>query len=397
MKCDLLLKGGTVVDPANALHGTMDVAVGEGRIVAIASQLPHAAAGRVVDVRGSIVTAGLVDLHTHCYWGATYWGIDPDPVAARTGVTTWVDAGSAGAFNFPGFRRYVFEASTARTFAFLNISTIGLVAPTHELANLAYCDVVEGATIVEANRDCIRGIKVRVDRWTTGEAGIEGLRRARTLADQVGLPLMVHIGTAPPTLQEISAFLRTGDILTHCFTGQDNRLVDAAGAALSAALRLRERGVLLDTGHGSGSFSFGSAEALLGAGITPDVISSDMHQLSRIGHMRDLPTTLSKFLALGMRLDEVIACATIRPAMAIGRDDLGTLGVGARADIAVFDIEEGSFEFYDTTSAERRGSVRLVNTATFVGGHEFPQLQEPAPAPWAVRDLGSTQPGLRGP
>lgn len=382
MAYDLLLKGGTIVDPAHGVHAMLNVAVRDGRIAAVLSDL--SSAKHVLDVRGSLVTPGLVDLHTHCYWGATYWGIEPDPIAAATGVTTWVDAGSAGAYNFAAFRRHVVEACKVRAYAFLNVSAIGLVAPTGELANLAYCDVDAGEATVKANRDCIRGIKARVDRNTTGEAGIDGLRRARILADRVGLPLMVHVATAPPHLQEISAFLRSGDILTHCCTGQDNRLVDTAGDLIAAARQMRDRGVIFDVGHGSGSFSFTSAEALLGAGMAPDVISSDMHQLSRIGPMRDLPTTLSKFLNLGMSLDDAIARATVRAARAIGKDDIGTLGVGAHADIAVFDLEERPVSFLDTASEERNGTVRLVNTATFVSGRRLPRRREMQPAAWAT-------------
>jgi dihydroorotase len=339
-------------------------------------------AERVLDLRGSLITPGLVDLHTHCYWGATYWGIEPDPVAARTGVTTWVDAGSAGAYNFPAFRRYVHQSARVRALSFLNVSAVGLTAPTNELANPAYCDIEIGQLIVESNRDCIRGIKARVDRWTTGETGIEGLRRARALADRVKLPLMVHVATAPPHMPEIADFLRPGDILTHCFTGQDNRLVDAAGNVLPLARALRDRAVIFDIGHGGGSFSYDSAEALLAAGIKPDVISSDIHQLSRIGPMRDLPTTLSKFLNLGLSLDEVIACATVRPAAAIGESGIGTLSVGARADIAAFRLEEGPFTFHDCESQARQGTVRLVNTATFVAGKRLRRSAELPPAPW---------------
>jgi dihydroorotase len=197
IRYDLLIRGGTVIDPANGRHEIADVAVAGGRIAAVGPDLPGEAA-EVADARGLLVTPGLVDLHTHCYWGATYWGIEADPVAARTGVTTWLDAGSAGAFTFPGFRRYAAEASRARVFALLNISSIGLVARTAELANLEYCDVDLGALLVEGNRDLILGIKARVDRFTTVSTGVEGLRRARALADRVRLPLMVHIATAPP-------------------------------------------------------------------------------------------------------------------------------------------------------------------------------------------------------
>ncbi len=386
MAYDLVLKGGTVVDPGNAVHAPLDVAVRDGCVAAVSADVPTGEADVVLDMRGCLIAPGLIDLHTHCYWGATYWGIEPDPVSARSGVTTWVDAGSAGAYNFPAFRRYVVEASRSRVLALLNVSTIGLVAPTYELTNPAYCDVDAGEIVVEANRDCIRGIKARVDRATTGEIGVEGLRRARMLADRVRLPLMVHIASAPPHLQEIAGFLRAGDILTHCFTGQDNRLVDPAGNVLPMAKGLRDIGVMLDIGHGSGSFSFASAEALLAGGIAPDIISSDIHQLSRIGAMCDLPTTLSKFLHLGMSLDAVIASATVRPAAAIGERALGTLSVGSRADIAVFQLEYGEFTYSDTAWQSRQGSVRLVSAATFVGGERLPRLEERPPAPWVARD-----------
>lgn len=393
---DLLIRGGEVIDPANERYGVFDVAVSNGVISDVAPDLPASDAARVVDAHGQYVTPGLVDLHTHCYWGATYWGIEADPVAARGGVTTWLDVGSAGAYSFPGFRRYAVEASRARLFALLNISAIGLIARTYELSNLDYCDVDLGALIVEANRDVILGVKARVDRDTTRGAGLEPLRRARNLADRVRLPLMVHIATAPPGLADIADLLRPGDILTHCCTGHDNRLVDDQGAVPPFMRRLWEQGVVLDVGHGSGSFSYASAEAMLRAGVVPDVISSDIHQQSVLGPMYDLPTTLSKFLNLGMSLREVIARATARPAAAMGRPDLGTLGVGAPADIALFRLEEGDYAFYDVFMQSRRGAVRLVNTATYVAGTLLPRLPERPPAPWVSRDFDPVQrPALR--
>jgi dihydroorotase len=192
MAYDLLIRGGIIVDPVSGQQLTSDIAVSSGRITAIAADLSGASAAQVADARDQYVTPGLVDLHTHCYWGATYWGIEADPVAARTGVTTWVDAGSAGAYSFPGFRRYVVEASRTRVFAFLHISSIGLIARTYESSNLDYCDVELATTIIEANRDVIVGIKVRMDRDSTRGTGLEPMRRARQLADRTKLPLMVH-------------------------------------------------------------------------------------------------------------------------------------------------------------------------------------------------------------
>jgi dihydroorotase len=396
MAYDLLIRGGTVIDPANGREGTYDVAVSGGAIAAVERELPGAEAATVVEAAGHYVTPGLIDLHTHCYWGATYWGIEADPVAARSGVTTWLDVGSAGAYTFPGFRRYVAEANRARTLALLNISAIGLVANTYELANVDYLDVELGATIIEANRDLILGVKARIDANTTRGTGLEGLRRARLLADRVNLPLMVHIGLAPPALQEIAGLMRPGDILTHCCTGQDNRVVDTDGQPYAYIRELWQRGVVLDVGHGAGSFSYASAEAMLAAGMVPDVISSDIHQLAVLGPMYDLPTTISKFLNLGMPLPDAIERATVRPARAMGRLDLGTLSVGAPADIALFRIEEGDYTFYDIFMQARRGTMRLTNSATFVDGALLPRREELPPAPWVARDWDPRQRALLG-
>lgn len=384
MAFDLLIKGGEVIDPGAGLVGRLDVGVSGGRVTAVAPDLPADQAGRVIDATGLIVTPGLVDLHTHIYWGATFWGIEADPVAARSGVTTWLDVGSAGAYNFHGFRRYVAESNRARCFALLNLSSIGLVANTYEFANLDYCDVDLAAMIVERNRDLILGIKARIDSSTTRGTGIEPLRRARALADRVGLPLMVHIGAAPPHLSEILALMKPGDILTHCFTGHANRIIDPERRVLPDVKRLWDAGLILDIGHGTGSFSFDTAEAMLAQGLPPDVISTDIHQMARQGPMYDMPTTLSKFLTLGMSLPAVIERATSRPARAMGRPDLGTLKPGAVADLAIFRLEQGQFTYYDIFMEPRTGTQRLVNTATFIAGEQLEHLPERPPEPFAT-------------
>lgn len=381
---DLLIHGGHVIDPANDLDAPADVAICDGRIAAVAPSLDPSQARQVIDAAGQIVTPGLVDLHTHIYWGATYWGIEADPVAARSGATTWVDAGSAGAYSFPGFRQFICAASRVRTFAFLNLSAIGLIAPTWEFANLDYCDVDLAIRTVEENRDLIVGIKARIDHNTTRGVGIRPLHLARALADRVALPLMVHIGNGPPTLEEIVALLRPGDILTHCFTGGTHRLLSAEGRLSPIARELQLRGVLLDIGHGTGSFSYRTAEAALQEGVLPDVISSDIHQLSVQGPMFDLPTTLSKFLNLGMALPDVIDRATRRPALAIGKPELGTLHPGSPGDVAIFRIEEGDCTFFDVEMNARRGNRRLTCTTTIVGGMALPRMPERPPAIWAI-------------
>ncbi len=373
-----------MVDPGAGLQGALDVAIRDGRIAEVAPNLDRSQARHVVDATGGIVTSGLVDLHTHVYWGATYWGIEADPVAARTGVTTWLDVGSSGSYSWPAFRRFLIEPSKSRIFALLNASSIGLIAPTWEFSNLDYLDLDLAETIVNANRDLILGIKARIDSSTTRGVGIRPLELARELADRVGLPLMTHIGIGPPTLAEVASLLRPGDILTHCFTGNSMKIVDDAGVPDSAIMELHERGLILDIGHGTGSFSYDTAEAMLAAGVKPDVISSDIHQMAIQGPMFDLPTTLSKFLNLGLTLPEVIERATSRPAAAMRRPDLGTLKPGSVADVAIFALEEGEYIFRDVRMNPRRGSVRLINTLTMIDGEVLERTPELPLQPWSA-------------
>jgi dihydroorotase len=381
---DSLITGGHVIDPANNHTEIADVAIKDGRIAQVAAGIPPSRAARVIDAAGQFVTPGLIDLHTHVYWGVTYWGIEPDPVAARSGVTTWLDVGSAGAYTFPGFRRWVAEPAKSRVFALLNLSSIGLVAPTWELSNIDYCNIELGQMIVERNRDLILGIKARIDAFTTRGTGIAPLIKARELADLVDLPLMVHIGTSPPALAEIVEYLRPGDILTHCFTGQPNKIVDDGGVVVPSIKELHDRGLVLDIGHGAGSFSFNTAEQMLGQGIPPDVISTDIHQLAIQGPCYDMPVTLSKFLNLGMSIEQVIACATVNPARAMRKPELGTLCAGSVADVAMFRIEDGEFTFQDIHMNERAGTRLLVNTMTMIDGEILARADELPLQPWAA-------------
>jgi dihydroorotase len=383
MRFDLLIKGGEVVDPGASYRGNLDVAIKRDRIAAVDADIPAASAFRVVDAGGQYVTPGLVDLHTHVYHGATYWGIHADPVAARSGVTTWLDVGSAGGYNFPGFREFIARPSTARIYALLNISSIGLTAPTFELANLDYCDVDLCCRLIDLNRDLVLGLKARIDRNTTRSTGIAPLQRAREAADRCEMPLMIHIGWGPPALADVLRYMKPGDILTHCFTGGDMRIVDEGGRLRDEARRVWDSGVIMDIGHGAGSFSFETAEALMAEGYRPDVISSDIHQLSIHGPMFDLPTCLSKFMLLGMDFAETIQAATARPAQVMGlQDEVGTLKPGARADVALFRIEEGAFTFYDIHMNARSGKELVRNTLTIVNGRELPVTADGPTAPW---------------
>lgn len=373
---DLLVAGGTLIDPATGKNGAFDVAVKDGKVAAVAPNIDKSLATNVHDATGHYVTPGLVDLHTHVYWGATYWGIEPDPVAARSGVTTWLDVGTAGGYSWAGFREFIIEKSKSRIFALLNLSSIGLIAPSWELANPDYWDVDLAEMIINDNRDLIVGVKARIDQNTTRGVGIAPLVKARELADRVGQPLMVHIGGGPPSLDEILEYVRPGDILTHCFTGNPNKIVDDNGEINANIQRLHDQGLILDIGHGTGSFSFETAEATLAKGFLPDVISTDIHQMAIQGPMFDMPTTLSKFLLLGMSLEQVIEAASIKAAKAVNLEGLGTLEVGAHGDISTWTIDEGEFTFSDVHMNIRKGNQLLVNQATFIGGELLPHAPE---------------------
>jgi dihydroorotase len=366
MTYDLLLAGGT-----SAVDGAaFDVAIADGRIAAVGPALRHDAR-TVVDVGGRLLTAGLIDLHTHV--GPGYWGIAPDPIAWYTGVTTWVDAGSAGAYTLDGLRRVV-ATTEVRVPALLNVSAVGLAGRTGESRDLAACDVGLAVDTVQANRELIRGIKVRIDRETVGSNGVEPLRRGLAAAEACGIPVMVHIGAAPPPLDRVLELLRPGDIVTHCASG----IAAPLGSAVREAVA---RGVLLDIGHGSGGFAFDVLERQLDAGLRPYTISTDLHARSLYGPVFDLPTTMAKLLAVGLPLAEVLAAVTEHPARALGLAG-GTLAIGAPADLAVFEVREGDFEVTDAHRQVRRAPLRLVNEATYVGGRLLtPKLPGPVP-PW---------------
>jgi dihydroorotase len=360
MTWDLLLTGG---DP-------FDVAVTDGRIAATGRSLPHDAA-TVVDATGRLVTPGLIDLHTHV--GPGYWGIDPDPVAWRTGVTTWVDAGSAGAYTVDGLRR-VAAGAEVRIAALLNISAIGLAGRTGESRDLANCDVGLAVDTIRRHRDLIRGVKVRIDRETVGDNGLEPLRRALTAAGAANVPVMVHVGAAPPSVDDVAGLLRPGDIITHCASG-------IAAPLGPAVLEAAARGVLLDLGHGSGGFAFDVLERQLELGLTPFTVSTDLHARSLHGPAFDLPTTMARLLAVGIPLPTVIDAATVNPARALGLSG-GTLAVGAPADLAVWTLESGNFPVFDAHLQERESPLRLVNQATYVRGRLLPPRLSAPVHPW---------------
>ena len=383
MKFDLLITGGHVIDPATGVDKHADVAVRAGRIASIDENIPADSASTVIDAHDQLVTPGLIDLHTHVYWGATFWGVRADPIASRSGVTTFVDAGSAGAYTLAGFREFIIKPANVRIYALLNISVLGLVAHVHELEQIDHCDTAMFLKVAHLYREIIAGVKVRMERRTVGTNGLEPLRRARLVAEECGIPVMVHIAESPPSLPEVLGLMKPGDILTHCFTGQNMKIVDEKGKLLDAAKRAWDSGVVMDIGHGRGSFSYETAEALAGAGLWPDVISTDLHQFSISGPMFDLPTCLSKLLNLGMPLRQVIRSVTQRPAEVLGlQHEIGSLAPGRRADITLLRLEEGRFTFHDNFGIRREGRQMLRSTLTIVDGRPMPTLAADPLPPW---------------
>jgi dihydroorotase len=372
MRGELVLRGGRVIDPSQSIDRVLDVAFADGRVLALGEGLVvEGAADR--DVSGKIVTPGLIDLHTHVYWGGTSLGIDAEEFARKSGVTTCVDTGSAGPGNFPGFRKHVIEPSAIRILAYLHVSFAGIfafssrvmVGESHDIRLMAARDAVE---VVEANRDVIIGIKVRIGRVASGPSGIAPLDIALQVADETGLPMMVHIDEPPPSYEAVVERLRPGDVLTHCFRPFPNAPVTGEGKVKPAVLAARERGVIFDIGHGKGSFSFKTARAMLGQGFKPDTISSDVHALCINGPAYDQVTTLSKLLCLGMPLDEVIAASTVAAAEALRRPELGTLRPGSVGDATVLDLRAGEFAYEDVLGEVMTGEQRIVSEGVVVAG-----------------------------
>jgi dihydroorotase len=363
MSHDLILKGGRVIDPSQNHDGVIDVAFTNGKVSGFGKDLKGAADIR--DVSGYIVTPGLIDMHTHVYWGGTSLGIDADEFARTSGVTTSVDTGSAGPGNWPGFREHVIERSQARILAYLHVSFAGIFGfhsriMVGESENVRLLAPLECAEVADKNRDLIVGIKVRVGRHASGDQGTAPLNIALQVAEEVGMPLMAHIDHPPPSYEEVIDMLRPGDVLTHAFRPFPNSPATAQGTVKPAVLAARKRGVLFDIGHGAGSFAFKTARAMLANGFEPDTISSDVHQLCINGPAFDQVTTMSKFLCLGMNLYDVVKSSTLNAGMMLRRPELGSLKVGSLGDATILSVQEGSFDYVDVVGEHLEGDRKIV-------------------------------------
>jgi dihydroorotase len=393
-KFDLVVKSGEVLDPSQNLRAKRDVGIRYGTIEAVETDIPAGRGLKVLSAAGKLVTPGLIDLHSHVYPYGSAIGIPADELLAFQATTTMVSAGDAGAHNLAAFRRYVVAQTRTRLYAFVHIANMGLAAfPIPELYNIDFAQVDVAAKAVAENSDIVLGVKVRMSENVIAKNGTEPLKRARQACEIAGggAKVMCHIGGVETTklMSEILDLLRPGDVLTHCYSGAPNLSnaftnIVQDGKLLPAALAAKQRGVIFDVGHGGGSFDYAVAEAAIPAGATPDTISSDIHVFSgNTPGMPYLTWVMSKFLNMGFTLEQVIAMATINPAKVINRmPKLGTLQIGAPADLSILELVEGPVEFVDTRDNRRQGKVHLRPSTVVLAGVPFGR---PYQAPFAVR------------
>jgi dihydroorotase len=360
---ELVLAGGRVIDPANGLDEVADIAVSGGLIDSVG---PPTEAANLIDARGLLVVPGLIDLHTHVYRGVSHYGIDADRHCLGRGVTTAVDAGSAGAQTFPGLREYVIERSQTRILAFLHIAVAGMISVrVGELEDLRWASPAEAVARARDHLDVIVGIKVRLGYQMVGQDPEPALDAARKAADELELPLMVHIIDMPRPITWLLPALSAGDIVTHCYHGNEGGILDAQGRVFPEVFQARERGVLFDVGHGIGSFAWPVARAALEQDFPPTTISSDVHAHNVEGPVFDQATTLSKLIHLGMPEADVLRATTSAAAAAIRCEDrLGSLSPRRAADITVLELVDGPTRLTDgaheTVDAEQSLVPRWV-------------------------------------
>jgi dihydroorotase len=382
MPFDLVLRGGRVVDPSQKLDAVADIAFSGGKVAMVGNALKVDPGTDVRDVSGYIVTPGLIDLHTHVYWGGTSIGIDAEEFCRTSGVTTAIDTGSAGPGNFAGFRKHVIEPSQVRILAYLHVSHAGIYGYSHrvmvgESEEIRLMNPIDAVEVADANRDLIVGIKVRVGRNSSGTSGIVPLQIALEVANEAGMPLMAHIDHPPPSYEEVVSLLRPGDVLTHAFRPFPNSPATAQGTVKKVVLEARERGVFFDIGHGKGSFAFKTARAMLANGFYPDTISSDIHILCINGPAFDQVTTMSKFLCMGMPFSDVVAASTVNAAMALRRPELGSLKPGSVGDATLLSIQEGKFDYVDVVGEHLIGDRKIASEGVVIGGRWWHPKESP--------------------
>jgi len=371
---DIVVKNGLVIDPSQGISEVMDAAIFDGRIVDLRKGINATDARYVIDASGMIVTPGLIDLHVHCCYDIAHLAVNPDLACLAKGSTTVLDAGSTGELNFIGFKKYVMRRAKTRIYALINIESQGMIEffrPNQKWTSLItdhdklFINVDGTVNEIKRNRDVIIGIK-----WA--HHGIEGVKLAREAADKAGCLLMAENHLQPETLK----YMRKGDIITHIYHGlkmeQHDGLLDADGNVQSEFFDAVRRGVILNVGHGAASFKWKVARRGIEQGIKPDTISTDLHKRSYNGPAYDMPTVMSKFLHLGLSLEEVIKAATIKPAEVLGKSDIiGTLKPGSYGDVTVLKMEKGKFPLEDVSGEwemceQRLRAVKVIKDGEIV-------------------------------
>ena len=384
---DLLIKGGIVIDPAQGIHAVNDIAVEKGTIVRVAPIIPVDEARRVVEVRGKVVTAGLIDIHTHVYHGVNANGVEADIGGVRAGVTTMVDAGSSGCDTFGGFPNHIIPNNQTEIICFLHICRTGL-ATSPDIFSPASIDLDKTIQVASDNRDIISGIKARMVSPALEIMGMEMPRLAKRAAKEAGVKLMVHIGDTekrydPNVIRQLLPIMEEGDIVTHLFTANPGGVLDAEGKLVPEAKEAEDRGVWLDTAHGRMNFSFDIGERILDQGMTPHCISTDLTLPGRLRTVHSMTEMMSRFLAMGFTMNQVVTMCTLNPAKALGVDvRLGTLEVGKQADISVLAVVDGEWVVYDVLGNSRKLQKAVLPVLSVKKGQVFEAGWGPRPWGW---------------
>jgi dihydroorotase len=359
---DLLIKGGRVIDPSRRLDAVRDVAIAGGRIAAVESNLAAADAASTIDASGKLVVPGLIDIHTHVR------SKEMPSICLSNGVTSLLDAGSQGVDKIDEVIAAA-EGAPNRVRILLNIARTGIL-PDGELMDLSRVDVAAAQKVIAAHRDVIIGVKARLSRTVAGKNDLEALRRAQAITGPMKLPVMIHMGDTVSPLPDLLALLKPGDIVTHMYAPPPHGIVDESGRVLPEVLAARKRGVWFDIGNGRvAHITWAEAERGLKQKFMPDTISSDWTDAGRTDQVFDFPNVLSKFLLLGVPVDQVIAMGTTNAARVIpGFKDLGTLRVGAAGDVAILELRQGEFEFVDNYKGTRTGTQKLFPAGAVIGG-----------------------------
>jgi dihydroorotase len=371
----LLIKGGTVIDPSQRLHTVSDVAIKNGKILAVSDNIPIDRAVKVVSAKGNLVTPGFIDLEIHCFDGFSDLAVNADHYCLGRGVTTAIDNGSVGYLGIDGYIRDISNPAITRIFTSVNIFPPGVIRPgtISSLDSTTFMNPELAAKAVTRNRPAAVGIKAYIEKAHVGRGDVDCLKRSLEAAELSGVPVIADIVDTYTPVATLVTMMRRGDVFTHAYNNFSNNILDANGRVLPEVLDARDRGVHFDTAQGQDKFNFDVADKCLQQNLLPDSISTDLYAGNVDSMVYDLPTTVSKFMALGMTLDDAIERVTARPAKIFDYGvTIGTLRPGSEADVGIFELQHGKFTFTGSgRSNTRTGSRMLVSKAVVCRGQFF--------------------------